>query len=352
MHPLFATRRRLLLYLLAWTPVIAALVQASARGGARALDAVAVFAPACLFFAFVCLSPWQICRVRPLTPANAVGLLATFLAAGATGSGLLLGMAYGIAYAIGRPKAIGSNLQALVLVLGILIYLLSAGLHYALLAAEASLAAEKRATEARALAREAEMQSLRLQMNPHFLFNSLHSISALAMIDGGRAREMCLRLADFLRSSLGLSDRELIPLRDELALARSYLEVERVRFGDRLKVEEVICPECEDCGVLPLVLQPLVENAVKHGVSSLLEGAVIRLAVRRSDGAVEIVVENAFDPETPAPVRIGMGLENVRRRLRVRYGAAAAFDAGAKDGVYRVELRLPCESPMASIKRA
>jgi hypothetical protein len=352
MHPLFATKRRLLLYLLAWTPVIAVLVQASARGGARALDAVAVFAPSCLVFAFVCLSPWQICRVRPLTPANAVGLLVTFLAAGIAGSGLLLGMAYGIAYAIGRPGVVGSNLQGLVLVLGILIYLLSTGLHYALLATEASLAAEKRATEARALAREAEMQSLRLQMNPHFLFNSLHSISALAMIDGGRAREMCLRLADFLRSSLGLSDRELIPLREELALARSYLEVERVRFGDRLKVEEVIYPECEDCGVPPLVLQPLVENAVKHGVSGLVEGAVIRLAALRSDGVVEIVVENAFDPEMAAPERIGMGLENVRRRLRVRYGAAAAFDAGAKDGVYRVELRLPCESPMASIRRA
>jgi sensor histidine kinase YesM len=257
MHPLFA-KRRLLLYLLSWTPVIAVLVQASARGGARVLDAAAVFAPSCLLFAFVCLSPWTICRVRPLTPASAPGLLATFLAAGAAGSGLLLGMSYGIAYTIGRPQAIGGNLPALVLALGVLLYLLSAGLHYALLAAEASLSAEKRVAEARELAREAEMQSLRLQMNPHFLFNSLHSISALATIDGGRAREMCLRLADFLRSSLGLSDRELIPLREELALARSYLEVERVRFGDRLRVEEGIDPECEECGVPPLVLQPLV----------------------------------------------------------------------------------------------
>jgi hypothetical protein len=351
MHPLFA-KRRLLLYLLAWTPVIAVLVQASARGGARVPDALAVFTPSCLVFAFVCLSPWQICRARPLTPASAPGLLATFLAAGAAGSGLLLGMAYGIAYAIGRPRALGGNLPALVLALGILLYLLSAGLHYALLAAEASLVAEKRVAEARALAREAEMQSLRLQMNPHFLFNSLHSISALATIDGGRAREMCLRLADFLRSSLGLSDRELIPLREELALARSYLEVERVRFGDRLRVEEGIDPECQECGVPPLVLQPLVENAVKHGVSGLVEGAVIRLAALRSDGAVEIAVENAFDPEMPAPERIGMGLENVRRRLRARYGAGASFAAGSREGIYRVELRLPCESPMASIRRA
>jgi LytS/YehU family sensor histidine kinase len=91
---------------------------------------------------------------------------------------------------------------------------------------------------------------------------------------------------------------------------------------------------------------------VKHGVSGLVEGAVIRLAALRSEGAVEIAVENAFDPEMPAPERIGMGLENVRRRLRARYGAAAAFAAGSRNGIYRVELRLPCESPMASISRA
>jgi len=328
------------------------LVEISVRGGARPLTEAAVFTPACVVFAFVCLSPWQICRVRPLTPATAPGLLGTFLAAGLAGSGLLLGVGYAVAYAIGRPKAIADNMDVMLLAMGVLLYLLSAGLHYALIAAEASAAAEKRVTEARALAREAELQSLRLQINPHFLFNSLHSISALATIDGTRARDMCLRLADFLRSSLGMGDRELIPLREELALARSYLDVERARFGERLKVEEVIYPECEDCGVPPLLLQPLVENAVKHGVSGLLEGATIRLAALRTDSAVEIVVENAFDPEMEAPQKIGMGLENVRRRLRVRYGAAAGFDAGGKDGIYRVELRLPCESLMASIKRA
>ena len=352
MHPLLATRRRLLLYLLAWAPVIALLVQASARGGARALDAAAVFAPACLVFAFVCLSPWQICRTRPLTPASAPGLLTTYLVAGLAGSGLLLGLAYGIAYAIGRPQAIGTNLEALVLALGVLLYLLSAGLHYALLAAESSLQAEKRVAEARTLAREAELQSLRLQLNPHFLFNSLHSISALATIDGGRAREMCLRLAEFLRSSLGMGERETIPLREELALARSYLEVERVRFGDRLRVEEAVYPDFEECGVPPLLLQPLVENAVKHGVGGLLDGGIILLAAIRTETQVSIVIENPFDPEAPPAGHVGLGLDNVRRRLRVRYGQTASFDAGETDGIYRVELRLPCESPMASIKRA
>jgi sensor histidine kinase YesM len=342
MHPLLASRRRLLLYLAAWAPVVALLVQAGVRSGARPLEAAAVFTPACLLFAFVCLSPWQICRAMPLTPASSVRLLGIFLAAGIAGSSLLVAASIAVAY----------NLAPLLFLIGVLLYLLSAGLHYALLAAEASVQAEKRAAEARALAREAELHSLRIQLNPHFLFNSLHSISALATIDGARARDMCLRLGEFLRCSLGLGDRELIPLRDELALARSYLEVERVRFGDRLRVEEIVYPECEDCGVPPLVLQPLVENAVKHGVSGLLEGATIRLVARRSETGVQIVVENAFDPEATAAQKTGRGVDNVRRRLAARYGSAASFEAGPAGELYRVELRLPCESPIASSKRA
>jgi len=117
-------------------------------------------------------------------------------------------------------------------------------------------------------------------------------------------------------------------------------------------VEEEIEPACEDCAVPALLLQPLVENAVKHGIAGLVEGGSIRLAARRSGASVSITVENAFDPETPAPHTMGMGLAHVRRRLQVRYGEDASFQAGPADGVYRVVLRLPCESPMASSSRA
>jgi LytS/YehU family sensor histidine kinase len=231
--------------------------------------------------------------------------------------------------------------------LGVLLYLLSAGLHYAAMAVEASRQAERREIEARTLAREAELEALRSQLNPHFLFNSLHSISALATLDGARAREMCIRLADFLRYSLGLGSRESIPLREELALAKSYLEVEQVRFGERLRVVEEIEAACQDCAVPALLLQPLVENAVKHGVAGMVDGGSIRLAVARSGSAVSITLENGFDPEMPAPRNLGMGLAHVRRRLAVRYGEDASFDAGVYGRVYRVVLRFPCESPMA-----
>src|SRR5262249_17965678 len=98
--------------------------------------------------------------------------------------------------------------------------------------------------------------------------------------------------------------------------------------------------------------QPLVENAVKHGVAGMLEGGIVRLAVSRSGDHVLVEVENAFDPDSEPPVRLGIGLNHVRRRLEVRYGDRAHFQAGSHDGIYRVELRFPCESPIASKKRA
>ena len=153
-------------------------------------------------------------------------------------------------------------------------------------------------------------------------------------------------------AACGLGSLETIPLDDELALARGYLDVERVRFGTRLHVEVLVDAGCAGCGVPPLLLQPLVENAVKHGIAGMVEPGVIRIAARRAGGAVEIAVENPFDEEAPGARGAGMGLANVRRRLSVRYGTEARLDAGASGGAYRVELRLPCESPMASSIRA
>jgi hypothetical protein len=355
MHPLLESARRMALYLLAWIPLLALLVYVMwASGGMTWLDAATVLAPSCLVYAFACLSPWYICGTLPLGPDRWQSLAMTFGMASVACSLVLVGGAWLTAAAVaqtGRLAGLEQRLHghlALLFGMGVLLYLLSAGLHYGALAVETSHQAERQAAEARTLAREAELQALRVQLNPHFLFNSLHSISALATQDGARAREMCVRLADFLRHSLGLGSRESIPLREELALARSYLEVEQVRFGARLRVVEEIAAACQECAVPALLLQPLVENAVKHGVAGMLEGGAIRLAVEQMGGAVCITVENGFDPEMPAPRNLGMGLSHVRRRLEVRYGEEASFDAGVYGSVYRVVLRFPCESPMAS----
>src|ERR1043166_8410860 len=209
MHPLLASGRRLLGYLLLWIPIgaLTALVSNAS---------VVVVAPACVFFAFVCLTPLYICRTRPLQISTAANLAVLHLVSAAAASALFVGAAFVAAFAIGKPGPEWTLLFGM----GVSQYLASVGLHYAALAAEATRNAERRAAEARTLAREAELLALRIQLNPHFLFNSLHSIAALATLDGVRAREMCVRLADFLRGSIALGSRESIPLREELALAR------------------------------------------------------------------------------------------------------------------------------------
>jgi len=346
MHPILASRSRLLRYLAAWVPAGALLALVTREAATTPWrDSALTVAPVCLLYAFVCLSPWYICRAIPLRLSNMSTAVLTFAAASAAAGLLLSGTAAGVAFVLEKTPPRGAALFGA----GALLYLLSAGLHYAGLAAEASRIAERRAAEALTLAREAELQALRTQINPHFLFNSLHSISALATVDGARAREMCLRLADFLRASLGLGNQAAIPLEEELALARGYLEVERIRFGERLRVETEIDPECQACRIPALLLQPLVENAVKHGIANLVEGGSIRLAARRSGPDVAITLENAFDPETQSRRSLGLGLAHVRRRLEIRFGDDAVFDAGPKGEVFRVALRFPCEESRESI---
>ena len=160
-----------------------------------------------------------------------------------------------------------------------LLFLLSLAVHYVLLAFEAAREAERRQLELEILAREAELRALRAQIDPHFLYNSLNSISALTGSDAPGARRMCLLLADFLRNTLEVSARQRIPLAEELALAERYLSIEQVRFGSRLRIERRVDETAPACLVPPLLLQPLVENAVTHGIARLLEGGVIRLDV-------------------------------------------------------------------------
>jgi hypothetical protein len=338
MHPILAARARFIIYLAGWVPLLALLAYVSRPPGGSWLVTAGLLAPACVVFAFDCLSPWYLCRVLPLQISLLTRIATTWTAAAAGAGALLAALAWLASRLFGQPiQNVG-----LLAILGAILFLLSAGVHYTALAAAASRAAEQRAVEARSLARDAELHALRMQINPHFLFNSLHSIAALATQDGARARDMCVRLSDFLRSSLRLSGREDIPLREELALARSYLSVEQVRFGARLKIAEEIAPGCEDCGIPALLLQPLIENAVKHGIAGMLEGGEIRLAVNRRDGEVVVTLENPFDPDAPPPARGGVGLAHVRRRLEVRYAAEARFDASTHDGVYRVQMQFPC----------
>jgi LytS/YehU family sensor histidine kinase len=232
----------------------------------------------------------------------------------------------------------------LLFAVGVLLFLLAIAVHYVLLALETVRDAERQRFEMQGLTRDAELRALRAQIDPHFLFNSLNSISALTGSDAPGARRMCLLLGEFLRHTLDVSARQRIPLADELALAERYLQIEQVRFGSRLRTERRVDEEASACLVPPLILQPLVENAVTHGIARMVEGGLIRLDVSRTNSHLAIVIENPCDaePGSAAARPGGMGLDNVRNRLDAMFGREARMDARADAGMFRVELELPC----------
>jgi LytS/YehU family sensor histidine kinase len=223
---------------------------------------------------------------------------------------------------------------------GFLLYLLAMAVSYLAAAFAVSRDAERRGLELQVLAREAELRALRAQIDPHFLFNSLQSISALTTADPPAARRMCLLLADFLRDTLALGSRDRIPLSSELTLVRRFLAVEQVRFGDRLQVD-ISAADAEACEVLPLLLQPLVENAVTHGVAHLVEGGTVRIRAERRVASLVVTVDNPCDADRPAGRGTGLGLRNVRERLENAYGKAALIQAEEAGGRFVVRLEMP-----------
>ncbi|HVN05767.1 MAG TPA: histidine kinase [Bryobacteraceae bacterium] len=350
MHPLLVSGAALAIYLVGWVPLAALLIYVLEASGSLGWEAsAAIVIPACTVYAFVCLSPWYVMRMTPLRGTGFTRILATNFGAAAAAAVLFLAIARGMAVLIARFVAFsGADRRflphaPLLFGMGVLLYLLSAGMHYALASAEESKEALNREMQALVTARDAELKALKAQINPHFLFNSLNSISALAGVDAARARDMCVRLSDFLRSSLRVGERETVALREELALAQNYLGVEQVRFGGRLQVEEQVAPDCEAAPVPPLLLQPLVENAVKHGIASMLDAGTIRLEAWRDGNALHIRVENPFDPEGATARRNGLGLQIVKRRLAARYGDRADLAIESGERQYRAEIVLPYE---------
>jgi two-component system, LytTR family, sensor histidine kinase AlgZ len=348
MHPILGHFRRLMLYLSAWGPISAILLYLFASiGGLTWGRAASIALPLCLIYAFVCLSAWYTCRGVPLT--NSGSWLAHLVAAGIA-SLLWIATAKALVFILsGFPTFAGLDQQApriypIVFGSGVLLYLLAVSLFYVLLSNQAAIEAEKREVEARALARESELKALKTQVNPHFLFNCLNSISALTSSDPAKAREMCVLLAEFLRKTLGLGEKPRIALRDELALLHAYLSVEQIRFGPRLKLEEATDFASLESMLPPLLLQPLVENAVRHGIAQLTEGGWIRIEIGQPEPErLAIAVENNFDPEAPRRKGVGLGLRNVQQRLQTSYGDRARIDVRATQGRFLVSLNLPVE---------
>jgi LytS/YehU family sensor histidine kinase len=221
--------------------------------------------------------------------------------------------------------------------------------HYLVIEFVRARSAERRELESMLMAQEAELRMLRTQIDPHFLFNSLNSISALTSVDAKAARRMTLELASFFRQSLGLEAHKKVTLGEELVLIRHFLAIEQVRFGARLQVEQEVTDDASACLVPPMIIQPLVENAVKHGICNLPEGGLVRISARRAGSILHIRVDNPVDadlPQQPASNHqgAGIGLANVRQRLAGAYKHDASIRWGRHENNFNVDIAMPAHT--------
>jgi two-component system sensor histidine kinase AlgZ len=207
----------------------------------------------------------------------------------------------------------------------------------------AELRAEgERLREAAQAARDAELRALRYQLQPHFLFNTLNAISALVGDDRKRdATRMIARLGDFLRATLEASHGHEVSVADEIAFTSTYLDIEKARFGERLRVDIHTGPDTLEAQVPYLLLQPLVENAIRHGIAPRAEGGRIGIRFQRDGAMLRIVVDNDRVDGASTAVGQGVGLTNVRARLDALHAAAYRIDVGPHEALWRVTVTLP-----------
>ncbi len=202
---------------------------------------------------------------------------------------------------------------------------------------------EKEAGEERALklAAEARLRSLESRIRPHFLFNTLNSISSLIALDPSRAEQIVGRLSALLRASLDSGNQPLIPLQQELAMVESYLDIERARFGDKLRGSTDVADELLGAKVPPMSVQALVENAVKHGIAPQRGGGEIKVAVSAENESLKIEVRDSGPGFNLADIPAGRGLDNLVERLDALFGAKARLNVFRRDGQSVVEMVLP-----------
>jgi len=347
MHPILRDPRALALYLLAWLAPGLTLAALIAATGLAPWGGAALFAlPATVVYAFVSLSAWYVCRAFPPGTSGLSRVLAPVLAAACLSGALWAGVCFVWASALESvvpglaPREHYLASLALILPFGVGLYIIAAAVHYLIQTYDAARRTEREALELQVLARDAELKALRAQVDPHFLFNSLNSISALTATDAGAARAMTLLLAEFFRLSLRYGGLETVTLEQELSLAGHFLDIEKVRFGRRLTAATEPGDGTLAALVPPLILQPLMENAVNHGIARLPDGGSITLRSERLGPRLRITVENPVDDAGTVPGQ-GKGLAIVRGRLQRLYGTDARVQARAAGGRFIAVLELP-----------
>ncbi len=335
-----------IVYMLSW--VALSVIHFAILYGIYELDARAALADSAVFnllFALIGSGLWFMVRYSDLQ-SRSFGELTFYHLSGAAVTILVwLGISYLILGNILKNDVYYHvflrNTLTIRIITGIMFYALLVSIYYLLISFRELKEKSQREARLTSLLQEAELNLLRSQIRPHFLFNSLNSISALTMTDSARAQEMVIKLSEFMRYSLNFPDTMMSTFEREIHQSELYLDIEKVRFGERLVFEKEVDPESLNYTVPAMILQPLLENSVKHGVYESSGPTVIRLKGRIDNEVLEISVGNNYDPEAPARKGTGTGLRNISARLLNLYGTGSLLQVRNENDYFLVTIRIP-----------
>lgn len=350
MNPILSQARTIMLTMLVWlfigSLIASLLVFTQGIAWVKAL----VFAlPTSLVFGFISASAFYVCRALPMQKRRFLLVCGIFGGTSIVSASAWLALCYlwnNFCLLLAETEnwvgiTITHQLALFILISGSLLYLLSILAYDVLIAFESIRHSERRQAASLIMLRDAELQVLRTQINPHFLFNSLNSISALTAIDPVRARNMTIELANFFRETLALSEKQAITLEQEIALCNHFLSIEKIRFGKKLQVTMEMESQSLPCLIPPMLLQPLIENAIKHGIRDLADGGAITMQSVLRDQWLYIIIDNPIDLGVPAQIGTGTGLRNLQNRLVNLYAGKARVNWVKSVDTFHVEIVLP-----------
>lgn len=298
-----------------------------------------------LFFLLLSIGLWYFIRV---ISSDNNKTIRNFISLCLAGISMASVWAYGFQFIfsvfVNTPKVYNDFVEQSILFrvsAGVLLFATVASFYYMIIYKEAAMERLQRTTELEKQKREAELKLLKNQINPHFLFNALNSASALTGSEPGKAREMIIKLSDFLRYVVKNGEVEMPELSDELENIQRYISIEKIRFGDRLIYTENIAENALTARLPGMMLQPLFENAIKHGVYESLKPIQLKADFIREGGFLVIRIKNEMDQESITPKGKGTGLKNIRERLFLLFQRNDLLTISKTKDNFMVELRIP-----------
>lgn len=347
-HPILKSPKNFLLYLLFWILIVALYVSLIIFG--REIDTNTVILDTIihnLLLFGLGISFWFSAKYLSIENHKIFRIISNHLLEGAILISFWLLAGYFIVSNLISDKDYYSNFFNNTLkfraAIGVFTYFLLTSFYYIVIYYTGFQERRIKETELKNLVTEAELRSLKFQINPHFIFNSLNSMSALTELNPKKAKQMIIKLAEFLRYTLASNDKQMVSLNEELKNIRLYLDIEKIRFEEKFDYVEEINEECSKAQIPSMILQPLFENAIKHAVYETLDKVVLKLSCSRQDAFLKIVMQNNFEGESNKK-GAGVGLNNIKERLKLIYQQDNLLEVKKEKNIFSVTLYIPLEN--------